>query len=135
MLAKIASIPRLLDDTFDLSAALASPTTIVLVIGEEDGLVYGENVGRAAYTFVHIVVFRRRRVKDLDETLKALIPWAFNTFHMDIIAAWIPDFNKPARWMAERMGLRFDGILRGFGVYSGGRVDLHVYSIAKDEVS
>jgi hypothetical protein len=111
-----------------------SPTTVFYELGEEDGIVVAEDVGAGGYVNVHIIVFNRRALPGLEDTLKHLISIFFQTFKPAVLAAWIPDNNPAALSLIRRLGWNFDGLLRGIMLYSGKRVDAHVFSIKADEV-
>jgi hypothetical protein len=111
------------------------PTTIMLELGNEDGLLIGQNVFPGSYANAHIIVFHRRRLPDLVDQINQSIKWVFDIFKPAIMAAWIPEFNIPARRLAERLDWTFDGIIRGMLAYGGERVDAVIYSITKEEAN
>lgn len=80
---------------------------------------------------VHIAVFNRRRLPELDAILKNALNWLFKTFGLDYIGSWIPAFNSPAIKLAVRLGMTYDGVLRRVMVYNGKPTDALVYSIAR----
>ena len=116
-----------------MALMLLKRDTIVLELGNEDGLVLCENVAPNGYGMIHIIVFNRRHLSNLEDILRAAARWAFSTFKLAYLAAWIPVHNAAALSLVQRLGWNLDGHLRGVMIYCGKRVDAAIYSISKEE--
>lgn len=110
-----------------------SRNALMWELGDEHGVVYAADVGPGSYVYAHIVVLNRRRLPDLEDQIRGIIKWGFELFQPAVVASWIPEFNRPARALAVRLGWHLDGILRKHGLYSGKREDLYVYSVTRED--
>lgn len=133
---RLLSIPKLLPDNFNGAAGVATwmarRDTVFVEIGDGDGIVFATFIQPHIIAYIHIVIFRRRRLKTLDEDLSRLIKWAMKTYDLPVLAAWIPEFNAGARSLIQRLGFDFDGVLRNNMVYSGKPYDALVYTMSRE---
>lgn len=134
---KILATQRLLPDEFGGAAGFSqmvlSPTSLMFELGAEAGILYAENVHPGSYAYGHVVVFKRRALPDLEDLIRETVAHVFSTFRPAVMAAWIPEFNHPARCLAERLDWHFDGTIRRGVTYGGVRHDVFVYSITREE--
>ncbi len=131
------SIPRLFDDRQQglkgLTALLMAPNALIFELGNTDGLVFFDMILPHFNANVHVIVFRRKNLPELDDMLKALGNWMFRTFDLRILSSWIPAFNTGAQRLCDRLGFTLDGVTRSSLVYNGELVDAFVYSITREE--
>lgn len=135
---KIQALPPFTDDRYGgidtIAKQLISPTVVMLELGDEDGLLIAEDVGKDAYVIAHIIVFNRRRLPHLEAQLDGTLQWFFATFSPAYVAAWIPSRNVAAISLMKRLGWNLDGIIRGLMLYYGKRTDAYIYSISREEL-
>jgi hypothetical protein len=135
LFTRLQRIPKLLDDrtgVISLGHLLMRRDAAFVELGDEDGIVYAENIEPGGNAYIHIVVFNRRRLPDLDEQLRGLIHYAFEVFKLGYMSAWLPAFNTAAINLVTRLGFHFDGIIRLAGVYGGKRTDILIYGREPD---
>jgi len=129
---RLLSVPRLFDDTARnlnaLARNLANPNTVFLELGNRAVIMELDSIRPGHAAFTHIVVFSRRRFPELENALTDALNWAFRTFKLKYINAWIPAFNTPALNLATRLGFVEEGILRAQFVYNGEATDAIVMS-------
>ena len=114
---------------------ILSPTTIMLEIGDEKGLIIVEDVVPNGYGLAHIIIFNRRHIDGLEGTLDAATKWVFATFQVAAISAWIPSPNNAAIRLVQKLqNWQFDGQIRKSVVYYGAVVDQVVYSITREDL-
>lgn len=130
-------MPRLFDDRFGGAAGLAATIlrrdVIMLEVGDEDGIVYAEGVEPGGVAVVHIFIWNRRRVPDLDRIIIEAANWVITTFQLRLLSAWIPDHNLLARKLLTRLGWHQDGVIRSWLRFDGELEDCHVFSLAPEE--
>jgi hypothetical protein len=105
----------------------------MLEVGEEDGLIYAEGVEPGGVAVVHIFIWNRRNIENLDRLLIGCCNWAFSTFNLRLLSAWIPDHNLLARKLLTRLGWHQDGIVRSWLRFDGELEDCHVFSLSPEE--
>lgn len=136
--AKILSIPNLFDDRFHGELGLANlilrRDTVMLEIGDEDGILYAEGVEPGGVAVVHIITFNGRARKDLDRILTESADWAFRTFGLKLLSAWIPAHNTLALRLMTRLRWHRDGIIRSWLRFDGQLEDCHVFSLSPEEL-
>lgn len=93
---------------------------------------YAENVAKGGCPVVHIVVFNRRALQDLDRILSDIVAWGFRTFNFSAISAWVPEHNRLALALVARLGWDYDGRLRSYALFGGKYEDVFVYSVTKE---
>lgn len=113
---------------------LLRPDVVVLEMGDLDGVLYGEDLRPGQMGTVHIAVFNRRAVKDLDAMLTATAAWAISTFQLAGLNTWVPAHNKLALRLMDRLDWHLDGIIRRLMIFDGVPTDAFVYSLLADEV-
>ena len=130
-------MPNLFDDRFGGALGLANVIlrrdVVMLEVGDEDGLIYGEGVEPGGVAIIHIFIWNRRNVNDLDRIIAESAIWAFTTFQLALLSAWIPEHNLLARKLLTRLGWHQDGIIRSWLRFDGELEDCHVFSISPEE--
>lgn len=99
-----------------------------------DGIVYGEGIRPGGVATVHIAIFNRRAISDLQEKLMGIARWAFATFQLSGLNAWIPAHNTLAIRLLTRLGWHIDGIIRRLMSFNGVPTDAVVFSLLREEV-
>ncbi|WP_369217368.1 GNAT family N-acetyltransferase [Streptomyces flavofungini] len=65
--------------------------------------------------------------------VRVLIDWAFEQRGMYRVEWYVASENLPSIRVAERLGMRRDGILRGNDLYKGVRQDTEIWSVLAEE--
>ncbi len=83
---------------------------------------------------VHLAVYDKK-LSDKTEMLKELLVWAFLHFNLHRIETFLAqDYHTIRRFIEEKLGFKFEGILRCRGLRRDRPIDVKVYSILRNEV-
>lgn len=132
-------MPRLFDDRFGGAIGLANTIlrrdVVMLEVGDEDGIMYAEGIEPNGVAVVHIFIWNRRNIPDLDSLITSCAVWAFSTFQLRLLSAWIPEHNLLARKLLTRLGWVQDGIIRLWLRFDGQLEDCYVFSLSPEEAA
>ncbi len=69
----------------------------------------------------------------MPEALKGILPWAFDAYNLRKVFARIHVDNKQSRRVAEKLGMKLEGILRSHELFYGEPGDQCYYGILRHE--
>lgn len=83
---------------------------------------------------VHLAI-HDKRLSNKTDMLKEMIVWAFLQFNLHRVETFIAqDYHAIRRFIEERLGFKFEGILRSRGLRGDRPIDVKAYSILRSEV-
>jgi RimJ/RimL family protein N-acetyltransferase len=65
--------------------------------------------------------------------LQMMIDYAFTVANLEKVCAEVYGFNVRSQRLMEAAGMQKEGVLRQHELHNGGRQDMHVYGVLKDE--
>jgi RimJ/RimL family protein N-acetyltransferase len=109
-----------------------TPSSAFFEVGEFEGVVWLTNliIGRSAN--IHIVMWDSR-IADKLPLARKRIEELMDMFRIRRLSAWIPIHATKAQTLAEALGFQLEGVLRIAEQYNNQLVDLHAYSLLKEE--
>ena len=105
------------------------------VVGRvENGLVILKNIIDGLCAEVHIR-FWDKKLSIHADVCKDCLMWAFLQFDLQRIETFVPSVSKAVRrFITKRLNFREEGVMRNKIRWNGMLVDMHFYSILKNEV-
>jgi len=81
------------------------------------------------------VAFWDKHLSPRTEMLKECIKWAFLQFDLQRIETFVAEYARALRrFIEEKLGFTKEGVLRKTSFHNGQLIDVHVYSILKEEI-
>jgi hypothetical protein len=109
-----------------------SPDTVVLEM--EGGIVLLSKILEGVRCEVH-PVFWDHKISARRELLQELMLWTFLTFDLNRIETFVGDYARGLmRVIGKVLGFSYEGTMRKRIVHNGIPMDVHVYSILREEV-
>lgn len=111
---------------------ILAPDTIVL---ESDfGLIFLARVREGLRAEVHLY-FWDHKLSAHSEFFKEALLWGFLTYNLERVETFVPqDSRAVTRFLRERMGFKFEGLMRNRTQLGGRYINVEIYSILRDEV-
>jgi RimJ/RimL family protein N-acetyltransferase len=67
--------------------------------------------------------------------LRECLFWAFVTFRLERLETYVADYARAVRrFLQERLGFRHEGCMRAAALAKGRLIDIHIYSLLREEV-
>lgn len=108
------------------------PDTVVLEM--DGGIVLLEKILPGVRCEVH-PVFWDHKISARKDQIKDLLIWTFLTFDLYRVEAFVGDYARGLmRIMSKSLGFYHEGVMRKRIVHNGIAMDVHMYSILREEV-
>lgn len=108
------------------------PDTVVLEMS--GGIILLSKILEGVRCEVH-PVFWDHKISARKETIKGLMIWTFATFDLNRIETFVGDYARGMmRILKKSLGFTYEGTMRKRIVHNGVPMDVHVYSILREEV-
>jgi hypothetical protein len=114
-----------------MSAFLARDSVILETDG---GFLMMKNIIEGLRGEVHFC-FWDKKLSPRADLMKDCILWAFGYFDLARVETQVADYaNAVRRFISEKLGFVYEGTRRNFVYHQGRLIDMHMYSILREEV-